>query len=111
MQMIDDPVKTRHLLENLWANLPFEVRLSPTLVGLLRARSLAVVATTSHLVRKISYLGDEGGIVCHLDPGEGQEAIVASLTHLDVPVTVPMAAAVAVYQKRRIKRLKKLNRT
>lgn len=108
--MIDDPVKTQHLLENLRANLPFEIRLTPALARHLRSQSLTADAKDRHVVRDVSYVGDEGGIICHLDPGEGQEVIVASLTHLHVPVTVPVAAEVAVYLKRRIKRLKKLNR-
>jgi len=108
--MLDDLAKTQHLLEALRAHLPFEVRLTPMLVRDLRSRSLAANPADRHLVRDIYYLGDEGGIVCHLDPGDGREVLVVSLTHLHVPAFVPVAAEVAAYQKRRIKKLKKLGR-
>ncbi len=108
--MIDDPAKTQHLLEALRARLPFEVRLTPILVRELRSRSLAANTADRHLVRDLYYLGDEGGIVCHLDPGNGREVLVVSLTHLHVPAFVPVATEVAAYQKRRIKKLKKLGR-
>lgn len=108
--MLDDPAKTQRLLEILRAHLPFEVRLIPMLVRELQSRSLAVDTAERHLVRDIYYAGDEGGIVCHLDPGNGQEVLVVSLTHLHVPAFVPVAAGVAAYQKRRIKKLKKLGR-
>jgi hypothetical protein len=108
--MLDDPEKTQHLLRALRAELPFEVRLAPTLARHLQSRLPTVVSSDRHLVRGISYAGDEGGIVCHLDAGNGQEVLVVSLTHLHVPASVSVAAEAAVYQKRRIKRLKKLGR-
>jgi hypothetical protein len=51
-------------------------------------------------VSNLSYAGDEGGIVCHT------EALVVSLTHVRVPRAMPLAAAVADYQKHRVKKLK-----
>jgi hypothetical protein len=80
------------------------------LVDEFRSRSLAVARAGRHLVRDISYAGDEGGIVCHLESGDQGEVLVVSLTHLHVPATVPVAAEVAAYRKRRIKKLKKLGR-
>ena len=108
--MLDDPEKTQHLLSALRAELPFEVRLAPTLVRHLQSTSPTAASSDRHLVRGISYAGDEGGIVCHLDPGNGREVLVVSLTHLHVPASVPVAAEAAAYQRRRIKRLKKVGR-
>ena len=108
--MLDDPEETRQLLEVMRACMPFEARLTPAVALHLRSKSLAADATDHHVVRDVSYAGDEGGIVCHLDPGEGRQAIVASLTHLLVPDSSPLAAEVARYQKRRIKRLKRQSR-
>lgn len=105
--MLDDPEETRYLLEVMRAAMPFEARLTPALALHLRSKSLAASAVDRHMVSNVSYAGDEGGIVCHLDPGEGRQAIVASLTHLLVPGSSPLAAAVARYRKRRIARLKR----
>jgi hypothetical protein len=109
-EMIDDPAKTESLLAAMRAHMPFAVRLAPALLRYLRSQSPPVVVAERQMVRDLHYLGDEGGIVCSLDPGEGKNAIVASLTHLLVPPPHPLAAEAARYRKRRIKRLKKLGR-
>jgi hypothetical protein len=61
-------------------------------------------------VSDLSYAGDQGGIVCHIVPPEKQEVLVVSLTQVHVPRTMPLAAAVADYQKHRVKKLKKQGR-
>jgi hypothetical protein len=61
-------------------------------------------------VSELSYAGDEGGIVCHIVPPEKREALVVSLTHVRVPRSMPLAAAVVDYQKHRVKKLKKQGR-
>ena len=66
---------------------------------------------TRHIVSDLSYAGDEGGIVCHMLPSEeGEGALVVSLTQVHVPRSLPFAAAVADYQKHRVKKLKKQGR-
>ena len=107
--MLDDPDKTERLLVLLEAQLPFEVRLTPILMQELKSRSVAAVSADKHLVTWISYAGDEGGIMCRVESGEGREGLVVSLTHLFVPASVPVAAEIAAYQKHRIKKLKKLH--
>jgi len=53
------------------------------------------------------YVGYEGGIVCHIAPPDEREALVISLTHIRMPRGIPLAKAVADYQKHRVKKLKK----
>jgi hypothetical protein len=66
---------------------------------------------TRQIVSDLSYAGDEGGIVCHmLSSEEGGGALVVSLTQVHVPRSLPFAAAVADYQKHRVKKLKKQGR-
>src|ERR1019366_9604166 len=56
----------------------------------------------------LSYAGDEGGIMCHLArPEETGRALVVSLTYVRVPRSMPLARAVADYQKHRVKKIKK----
>ena len=105
--MLDDPKKTALLLAELKAAVPFKVNLTPQLASHLRAEHADMAGATEHVVRDLSYAGDEGGIVCHLAPGGDGAALVVSLTHLLVPRSLPFAAAVRQYQKHRVKKLKK----
>jgi hypothetical protein len=97
--MLDDPVKTPRLLAALKAALPFEIRL-------LRDEQVALAAGDRQTVSEVSYLGDEGGIVCHIVPPDGGKAAIVSLTHVQVPPSMPLAAEVLRYQKHRVKKLR-----
>jgi hypothetical protein len=48
--------------------------------------------------------------VCHIVPPEKQEVLVVSLTQVHVPRAMPLAAAIADYQKHRVKKLKRQGR-
>ena len=45
--------------------------------------------------------------MCHLVPLDEKQALFISLTHVRVPRSMPLAQAVADYQKHRVKKLKK----
>jgi hypothetical protein len=105
--MIDNQKKTQRLLADLRAALPFEVELAPLLVGHLRSQGVAGEPDQRCVVSNLSYAGDEGGIICHLAPSDGRNALVVSPTQLRVRRPMPFAPAVADYQKHRIKRLKR----
>ena len=105
--MSDDPEKTRRLLAALKASLPFEVHLTPPLARLLREEQVALAARNRQTVSEVSYLGDEGGIVCHMVPPDGDKAAIVSLTHVRIPPSMPLAAEVLRYQKHRVKKLRK----
>jgi hypothetical protein len=108
--LLDNPEKTTKLLTALKAAAPFEVELTEWLVKELRRQHDAVADSSLHTVSDLSYAGDEGGIVCHIVPPEKREALVVSLTQVRVPRSMPLAAAVADYQKHRVKKLKKQGR-
>lgn len=109
--MLDKPEKTYQLLAALKAAVPFEMELTPSLIAHLQAQQVAVAVNPRQIVSQISYAGDEGGIVCHIAPEEGRDALVVSLTHVRAHRSLPFAAAVFEYQKHRVKKLKKQNRT
>ena len=105
--MLDNPEKTARLVAALKAAVPFEVELAPTLIEHLQDENLAN-SDLMHLVWDLSYAGDEGGIMCHMArPEETGRALVVSLTYVRVPRSMPLARAVADYQKHRVKKLKK----
>ncbi len=105
--MLDKPEKTRRLLAALKAALPFEVDLTPEAVAALAAQQDGVAVARRQIVSNISYAGDEGGMICHLLPEKGRDAIFISLTHLRVQRSLPFASAVIDYQKHRVKKMKK----
>jgi hypothetical protein len=109
--MLDHPDKTTKLLAALKAAVPFEVELTEWLVKQLRAQHHAGADQKHHTVSDLSYAGDQGGIVCHIVPPEKQEVLVVSLTQVHVPRAMPLAAAIADYQKHRVKKLKKQDGT
>ena len=102
--MLDNPKKTEPLLVALKSAVPFEVELMPALIEHLRVKNIATLNEIRQTVSDVSYAGDEGGIVCHIDR---ERALVVSLTHVRMPRTMPLASAVIDYQKHRVKKLKK----
>lgn len=105
--MLDDPEKTARLLDALKRAAPFEVELTPPVVKQLRADKVAAADQPRQIVSDVSYLGDEGGIMCHIAPPESEGVIIISLTHVRVPRSMPLATVVVDYQKHRVKKLKK----
>ena len=105
--MLDNPEKTARLLAALKASVPFEVELTPQVVKQLQADNFAHADQTHRTVSDLYYAGDEGGILCHIAPPDQQRALFISLTHVRMPRTMPLAAAVIDYQKHRVKKLKK----
>jgi hypothetical protein len=105
--MLDHPGKTKELLALLKAGLPFEVELAPPVIKQLRDDGAAVADKSLYIVLDVSYVGDEGGIVCRIAPEQGGGAIVISLTYVRMPRLTPLATAILSYQKRRLKKLKK----
>jgi hypothetical protein len=109
--MLDNPEKTARLLDALNSTLPFEVELTPELVKYLQSKNISAGSQLRHIVSKLSYAGDEGGILCHIVPAEGREAVIVSLTHVRLPRSMLLTSAVADYQKHRVKKLKKQTKT
>ncbi len=105
--MLDNPERTARLLDALKRAAPFEVELMPPVLKQLQADKVAAANQPSQIVSDLSYLGDEGGIMCHIAPPESDSAIIISLTHVRVPRSMPLAMAVFAYQKHRVKKLKK----
>jgi hypothetical protein len=105
--MIDNPEKAASAAGRTKASCTIRVALTERLIKHLRGQHDAVAEQTEHIVSDLSYAGDEGGIVCHMVHPEGREALVVSLTQVHVPRSMPFSAAVADYQKHRVKKLKK----
>ena len=107
MTMLDKPEKTRQLVAALQAALPFEVIMTPALIAILARQQKPVAVNPTEIVSEISYVGDEGGIVCHIRPANAENMVVVSLTHVRITRSLPFAAAVIDYQKHRLKKRRK----
>jgi hypothetical protein len=79
----------------------------PELIDHLARQQNPVVIKSIETVSKISYSGDIGGIMCHIQPEDAESVVVVSLTPVRVRRKLPFAAAVLDYQKHRVKKLKK----
>ena len=105
--MIDDPEKTGRLIDVMVASLPFETRLSESVIRACQEKSPGQTIPARCNVVSIYYTGDEGGILCGLDFGDsGTNVAYVSITHLIFDRKVSMFRQVDAYQRHRIKKLK-----
>ena len=108
--MLDNQKKTFELITELKAAVPFEVELLPEVIDSLREGKTTVVVKPQQIVSDVSYLGDEGGIMCHIKPTEmSGNALVISITHVRMPRKYPLAIPVLDYQKHRVKKITRQN--
>jgi len=107
--MIDDPRKTEQLLSSLEAALPLESRIGPQLAAILKDKIPNLKPLQRCQISRVFYTGDEGGIVCSLQLPEagGDEVYLASITQLLFDPRLPLARPIALYQKHRLKRIRR----
>jgi hypothetical protein len=106
--MIDNLENTDILMERLENSLPIETRLSQPLIHMLTQESPDISIPAKCNVTKISYAGDEGGVLCWLNIGdpESKNAHIVSITHLRFDRHIPLAREIDAYQRHRIKKIK-----
>jgi hypothetical protein len=104
--MIDHPERVTRLLDKLQPVLPLPARMTPELVATLAKYHKGI--TPACTIVAVNYAGDEGGIMCQLAcPTERKIAIHASITHLRFDPRLPPARDIFVYQKHRVKALRR----
>jgi hypothetical protein len=106
--VIDNLDQTGRLLCKLEESLPLAARATPALAASIRWQSGGIEVSPFCRVTRVHYLGDEGGILCHLafDADVGPRAFIVSITHLLFDRRHPLAREIASYQKHRVKRLR-----
>ena len=90
--------------------LPFKVFPCRELVQELRKKDHVITLKTQLVVKDVYNSGDITGIACKMEETE-DGAIVCALTQLDVPKSHPLSKEIMAYQKKRIKRLNKMDQT
>ena len=110
--MIDDIEKTMVLTEKMQVALPMGAIATNELRRTLQNETNQVFPREC-IITEIRYMGDEGGIACHLtfEGSETENVFVASITHLTFDRKNPFAREIELYCNHRTKRLKKLNHT
>ena len=102
--MIDDVEKTAALVEGMRAALPMPAFTTRDLRNALQQSFPHECNVT-----EVRYMGDDGGIACHLDFGDTKNAHIVSITHLRFDCKHPLTRKIEGYCKHRVKRLKKLH--
>jgi hypothetical protein len=74
--MIDNPDQVERLPVKLQQALPLPARMTPRLIATLRAHAPLSHPHRSRQIKSASYAGDEGGIVCHLEPEDSSSEVV-----------------------------------
>ena len=105
--MLDNPEKAYQLIETLKEAVPFEAHLTKDSIAFLKAREVPINPVSKQIVSKISYMGDEGGIICYLQSSNPDSPVIVSITHLRFFPKQPFYSKIFAYQKHRVKKLKK----
>ena len=80
------------------------------LVHELRNKEHSITLNTELIVKDVYNSGDISGIICMIEQ-RGDEALACGLTHLTVSSKHPLFKEIIDYQKKRNKRIRKLNQT
>ena len=98
------------LTEKLKEVLPFTAFPIRELVQELRNKGQSITLKTELTIKDVYNSGDISGIICMTEQ-RGDEALACGLTHLKVSTRHPLFREIYDYQKKRNKRIQKLNRT
>jgi hypothetical protein len=104
--MIDDYAKAMELVRKVEAHLPIPARPTGAFMRAMRNRGVKVARDQELQIKRVFYLGDEGGIACDVTPSkDAKEAVIVSITHLWVRRQHPLAQEIRTYQRERTRRL------
>ena len=109
--MIDNYQQAMQLVEQMEQYLPIPARPTGGLIKALQGKGPKIRRNQELFIKKVFYMGDEGGISCDITPeGMEKEPIICSITHIRVKGSHPLAAEIRAYQKERQKRLAQADR-
>ena len=108
---VDNSREAVALTKKLEASLPIKVKAAKELLKMLKTRGDIINPEKDFEVDRVSYSGDEGGIMCRLvskndNPEDEDKAqYVVSITHLEIDPDHPHAEEIATYQRDRNRKL------
>ena len=107
--MIDHPSTVTPLLEQMRDQLPIPAFPTKEVVRILRRGAVKASTDRALSIKRVFYVGDEGGIVCDVTPSRAAEAYIVSLTQLRIAPQHPLFPAILAYQRERVRRLAAAN--
>ena len=106
---VDNVKDAEKLVAKMQANLPIMVRAGKDMLKLLRKQGLPISDRQTLSIKSVFYGGNEMGIACDITPsGKQKQAVVCSLTQLEIVSKTPLADEIRTYQERRRKKLAQL---
>jgi hypothetical protein len=103
--MIDDCAQASALVDKMNASVPIPARPTRQVVDTLRQKGVSLGRDPKLEIKKVFYMGDEGGITCDITPPGRNDAILCSVTHLRIHPKHPLAGEIRAYQHTRVRRL------
>jgi hypothetical protein len=104
--MIDDYDKAMALVRKMEANLPIPARPTGAFIRAMKAQGVKMARDQELPIKRVFYLGDEGGISCDVTPpGMNNTPIICSITHVRIKSGHPLAQEIRAYQMERTKNL------
>ncbi len=96
------------LTNKLKKELPFSAFPIRELIHALQKKGHSITLKTELMVRDVYNSGDVSGIICTIEQKENK-ALACALTHLNISSEHPLFSEITDYQKKRNKRIKRLN--
>lgn len=103
--MIDDYDATMELIHKMETNLPIPARPTGALIRAMKAQGVRIARDQELPIKRVFYMGDEGGISCDVTPVGMQEPIICSITQIRIKPRHPLAKEIRTYQMERKKKL------
>lgn len=104
--MIDNYEQAIALMEKMRDCLPIPTKITPESGQILREQGSVFSRDHIFTIKDVYYAGDEGGILCVIQPGDEEEIKhFFSLTHLRIQDDHPLAEEIKNYQRKRVMRL------
>jgi hypothetical protein len=103
--MIDDYAKAMELMRKMEDQLPIPARPTGAFVRTMREQGVKIPRGQELQIKRVFYMGDEGGICCDVTLEGAKEAVVVSITHLRAHPRHPLAKEIREYQTERTRRI------
>jgi hypothetical protein len=103
--MIDDYAQTMELIRKMEAQLPIPARPTRAFIRAMKAHGVKIARDQELPIKRVFYMGDEGGISCDVTPSGMKNPVICSITHIRIKSSHPLAEEIRAYQVERKKRL------
>ena len=105
-----DTIKAEYeeLIRKIKRNLPIKAFPTRELVSKIKDKHNKLSLKSEFLIKDVMNTGDISGILCIIDCKDAQ-GLACALTHIDIAHSEPLRVEIEKYQKKRAKRVDKLN--